>query len=94
MITVLSVVNHLALLFCIPGEETLFAGWTGMNVIAALMLYKAYRNGEHWSWWGMWVMIAAYASLVLFDAQVGLYYLVAAFLMAAAQLLTWSEIKN
>jgi hypothetical protein len=81
-------VNHAALIFALPGEEVLFIGWTGLSIFSAVVLYFPYRQGEKWAWFATWVFVATFTPLILFDAEIGLFYLVAAGLMALAQLLT------
>lgn len=87
-IAVLSILNHAVLVFTIPEEAVLFVGWSGLSAYAALVLWRPYRNREPWAWYGTWVFIACFAVLLPLGAEIGLYYLVAAVLMAAAQLLT------
>jgi hypothetical protein len=87
-ISVLAVLNHAALIFVIPGEEVLFIGWTALSLFSALVLYFPYRQGEKWAWYSTWIFVLSFAGLVPFDAEIGLYYLVAAGLMAFSQILT------
>jgi hypothetical protein len=86
--TVLAVVNHAVLIFSIPREAVLFVGWTGLSLLAAILLYIPYRSGEPWAWYSMWIFIACFAVLLPLGADIGLYYLVAAGVMAVGQLLT------
>lgn len=87
-ISALAVLNHAALIFVIPGEEVLFIGWTALSLYSVLVLYFPYRQGEKWAWYSTWILILSFASMIPFDADIGLYYLVAAGLMAFSQLLT------
>lgn len=84
----LAVLNHAALIFAIPGEEVLFIGWTGLSLYSVFVLYFPYRKGERWAWYSTWILILSFAALVPFDAEIGLYYLVAAGLMTLGQFLT------
>jgi hypothetical protein len=86
-ISALAVVNHAVLIFFIPGEQVLFIGWTAFSLYSALVLYIPYRQGEKWAWYSTWILVVAFATMILFDAEIGLYYLVAAGLMAFGQLL-------
>ena len=86
-ISALAVVNHAVLIFVIPGEEVLFIGWTAFSLYSALVLYFPYRQGEKWAWFSTWILVVVFASMILFDAEIGIYYLVAAGLMAFGQLL-------
>lgn len=88
VISALAILNHAALIFVIPGEEVLFIGWTAFSLYATLVLYFPYRRGERWAWYSTWIMVVSYASSIFFDADIGLYYLIAAGLMALGQLLT------
>ena len=87
-ISALAVLNHAVLIFVIPGEEVLFIGWTAFSLYSALVLYIPYRQGEKWAWYSTWILVVAFAAMILFDAEIGIFYLVAAGLMALAQLLT------
>ncbi len=86
-ISALAVVNHAVLIFVIPGEQVLFIGWTAFSLYSALVLYIPYRQGEKWAWYSIWILVVAFATMILFDAEIGLYYIVAAGLMAFGQLL-------
>jgi hypothetical protein len=87
-ISALAILNHAALIFVIPGEEVLFVGWTALSLYSALVLYIPYRQGEKWAWYSTWILILSFASMILFDAEIGIYYLVEAGLMALSQLMT------
>jgi hypothetical protein len=87
-ISALSILNHVSLAFVEPDEAVLFIGWTAFNLYSTLVLYLPYRAGAKWAWYATWIMIVTYALMILFDSQVGLFYLVAAGLMAVGQLLT------
>ncbi len=87
VISALAVLNHAVLIFFIPGEEVLFIGWTAFSLYSALVLYIPYRQGEKWAWYSTWILVVAFAAMILFDAEVGLFYLVAAGVMAFGQLL-------
>ena len=91
ILSVLSLINHVSLLFFIPGEEVLFLGWAGFNILSTAVIYIPYRRMEAWAWWATWGLILPYALTFVFGADIGLYYLVAAGIMAAAQLLTRRE---
>lgn len=87
-VTAVSVAGHALLTFVADGEGVLFIGWTTMNLYALAVLLTAYRRRESWGWWATWLMPASYASLSLFDSEVGPGYLGVAVLMAVAQLAT------
>jgi hypothetical protein len=87
-ISTLAVLNHVALIFVIPGEEVLFIGWTAFSLYSALVLYFPYRQGEKWAWYSTWILVVSFATTFLFDVDIGLYSLVAAGLMAFGQMLT------
>lgn len=87
-IAVLAILNHAMLIFVIPEEAVLFVGWTGLSAYAALVLLKPYRELQAWAWYGTWVFIVCLAVLQPLGAEIGLYYLVAAVIMAFAQLST------
>ena len=87
-VTAMSAVGHLLLPLFTTGEEVLFIGWSTMNLYALVVLLTAYRKREVWGWWATWLMPLSYASLSLFDSEVGATYLTAAVLMGIAQLMT------
>ncbi len=89
-IALLAIVNHFALIIVIPGEEVLFIGWTAASIYAAVVLFIPYRQGHRWAWYSTWIFVFTFASLILFDAELGMLYLTAAGLMAVGQLLTRS----
>ena len=93
-VTAVSVVGHALLLFVADGEEVLFIGWTTMNLYAFVVLLTAYRRREDWGWWATWLMPTSYASLSLFDSDVGPGYLGVAVLMAVAQLAARSAFRD
>lgn len=93
VVTAMSVAGHALLPLVTTGEEVLFVGWATMNLYALVVLLTAYKGGEVWGWWVTWLMPASYASLILFDSEVGTTYLGAAVLMAAAQLMTWPAFR-
>lgn len=88
VVTAASVAGHALLSLFASDEAVLFIGWTTMNLYALVVLLTAYRRGQVWGWWVTWLMPASYASLILFDSEVGPAYLGAAVLMATAQLMT------
>ncbi len=93
-ISALSVVNHVVLIFALPGEETLFLGWAALTLYSSLVLYFPYRQGASWAWYSIWILVVTYGLLILFDSEVGPYYAVAAALMALGQLLTRSSFSS
>lgn len=91
-LSVVSVLGHAALLFAEPGEEILFLGWVAFPFFALVVLFIPYRRGERWAWAVTWVMVLAFALVPLFSAEIGLYYLAIAGLLALGQLLTGSAL--
>ena len=86
-IAVLATVNHAALIFVMAGEETLFIGWTAYTAYAAITIWLPFRRGERWAWYATWILVLGFASTVLFDATIGIAYLVAAGVMAGCLML-------
>lgn len=85
-----SAAGHLALMF-LETEPVLFLGWLVFNLYAMVVLWFPFRNGERWAWYSTWLFAIAYASLIFFDSQVGLYYLIIAGIFAVCLLLTRPE---
>jgi hypothetical protein len=92
--SVLAVVGHTALAFILTDETTLFIGWAAYAAYAALVILIPYRRGERWAWYATWLLVAGFASLIFFDAQVGVYYVVGAGVMAVCQFATFGTFFN
>src|SRR5262245_64999011 len=80
--------NHVVLSFVISEERTLFLGWAAFNLYALLVIAIPLRQGARWAWITSWVLVAVFASTMFFNAQIGVYYLGAAVVMAVGLLLT------
>jgi hypothetical protein len=87
-IAVLATVSHLVLSVVMVGETTLFLGWAAFTAYAAVVLAIPFRRAEPWAWYTSWILVIGFASLVLFDAAVGVWYLGAAAVMTVCLLLT------
>jgi hypothetical protein len=86
-LSVLATLNHLILIFVMAGETTLFIGWTAYTAYASVVLFIPFRRGERWAWYTTWMLVIGFASMILFDAQVGMWYSVAGVIMAVCLLL-------
>jgi hypothetical protein len=71
-------------------EATLFIGWAAYNLYSTVVLYIPFRRAEQWAWYTTWILVIGFASLIFFDATIGVWYLGAAGVMALALLLTRS----
>lgn len=89
VLSVLAAINHIILIFVLD-EPVLFIGWAAFNLYSTLVLYIPFRQGEKWSWYTSWILVVGFASMIMFDPEVGLYYLVVAVLMVLGLLLTRS----
>jgi hypothetical protein len=87
-LSVLATLNHLILIFVIASETTLFIGWAAYNTYASIVLFIPFRRGERWAWYTTWILVIGFASMILFDTQVGLGYAIAAGIMAVCLFLT------
>lgn len=87
-LSVLATLNHLILVFVIAGETTLFVGWTAYTAYASVVLFIPFRRGERWAWHTTWMLVIGFASMILFDTQVGPGYAIAAAIMAVCLFLT------
>jgi hypothetical protein len=85
----LAAINHIVLTFVLD-EPVLFIGWAAYNLYAIAVLYFPFRRGERWAWFTSWLLVIGFASLILFDAEVGPFYLGAAVLFTIGLLLTRS----
>lgn len=93
LLTSLLAVNHAigALTFATSDDErALFVIFLAFEVFTLVVLTVPYRRRDRWSWWAMWIPVAATAlPLVLFaSGGVGTLYAGLAGVMAAAQILT------
>jgi hypothetical protein len=86
-IAVLATASHLMLSAVMPGETTLFLGWAAYTGYAAVVLAIPFRRREAWAWYTSWILVIGFASLIFFDAAVGVWYLGAAAVMAVSLLL-------
>ena len=87
-ISALAARNHMILAFVMKDEATLFIGWAAFNLYSTLILYIPFRRGERWAWYASWILVIGFAVTIFFSAQIGIFYLGAAVLMAVALLLT------
>jgi hypothetical protein len=88
-----NVLGHIGLLLFDPsGADTVFLSWAAFNLLAVAILLVPYRRGERWAWYTIWALIAPYALIILFNAQVGPIYMAEALLMTIGQLLTFRAV--
>jgi hypothetical protein len=88
IISILMALQHLVLIFAIMDEAVLFIGWTAFNLYSSIALYIPFRRGERWAWLTTWIMVLAFAPMILFDPQIAVIYVTAAVLIAVGLLLT------
>lgn len=87
---ILMALQHFSLMFFIPDEFVLFAGWTGFNLYVVAVLYIPFRNGEKWAWNATWIFPVFTASPASGDPTIGPYYAGIAVLCVVGLLLTKS----
>jgi hypothetical protein len=88
VVAALFTLNHIVLSLVISEERTLFLGWAAFNVYALLVIAIPLRHAARWAWITSWVLVAVFASAMVFNAQIGPYYLGAAAVMTVGLLLT------
>lgn len=90
LISALAALNHLLLMIASQEERTLFLGWTAFNVYSTLVLALPFRRREPWAWYTSWVLVIAFAGVMLLDPAggVGVWYVIAAGVLAVGLLLT------
>jgi hypothetical protein len=88
VLSVLSVVGHAGLLFALPDEELLFLGWVVFSLYSVAVLLIPYRRGEKWAWFATWLIVLAFAVVILFNSELGGMYLAMAGMMALGQALS------
>jgi hypothetical protein len=87
-LSALSVVMHAGLLFALPDEELLFLGLVVFSLYSVAVLLFPYRRGEKWAWFATWLIVLAFAVVILFNSDLGGMYLAMSGLMAVGQILT------
>jgi len=94
IITLLSALGHLGLLFTLPGEELLFLGWTVLSVYAAVIVAVPYKQGERWAWNATWLFAATFALVPVYNSELGTGYLAIGIVVALCQLLTMAAFRR
>jgi hypothetical protein len=87
-LTALMTLNHVVLIFALD-EQALFIGWSAFNLYALAMLWIPFRAGQKWAWYISWIMIAAFAVVILLDSEIGWMYLGTAAVMGSGMFLTY-----
>jgi hypothetical protein len=87
VVAALMTLGHLVLLFVL-NEPAVFVGWVAFNLYAALVIWFPFRRGERWAWFASWILVIAFASTILFNAEFGPIYLGIGVGMALGLLLT------
>ena len=88
VISALMTLGHIFLTLIEVDEAPLFIGWAAFNLYATVVLYVPFRRGEVWAWYTSWILVIAFASAIIFNTQIGIFYLGEAIVMAVALLLT------
>jgi len=89
IISALSVLWFILLMFTIVDEAPFFISWAAFSLYTSLILYIPFRRGEKWAWYSTWIQTIVFASAIFFDTpEITMKYLVAAGLMALCLLLT------
>jgi hypothetical protein len=91
---ILMALNHFVLMFVLPGEFVLFAGWTGFNLYALAVLYIPFRKGEKWAWNASWILPIFTASPLNGDPTIAPYYTGVAILCIVGLFLTKSAFNS
>lgn len=83
-----NILAQLALLFF----DNSFSGFLVMaafSFVTAMILLIPYRRFEKWAWYTVWAYVITFAFIILFNAEVGIYYLGESIAMALGQSLTF-----
>lgn len=88
-LSILTALNSLVLMF-FESEPIFVAGWVAASLFFAIVLLIPFRKGERWAWFSAWIFAALLASVIIFNFQVGVYYLVVTAIVALCLLLTRS----
>jgi len=89
IISALSVIWFILLMFTIVDEAPFFIGWAAFSLYTSLVLYIPFWRGEKWAWYSTWIQVIVFASAIFFGApEITMKYLVTAGLMALCLLVT------
>ena len=90
LIAGLGIVGYLAFvpLAATAMEVAALFALAGINIYALSVLLTAYRHGESWAWWVIWVQVAVYGITILYAPDLGPWYAGPVIAIAIAQLLT------
>jgi hypothetical protein len=58
------------------------------SLYSVAVLLFPYRRGEKWAWFATWLIVLAFAVVILFNSDLGGMYLAMSGLMAVGQILT------
>jgi hypothetical protein len=94
VLAILMTLNHLVMMFVLPAEFVLFAGWTGFNLYALLVLHIPFRKGEKWAWNATWILPIVTLSPLNGDPTIAPYYIGAAVLFVVGLFLTRSAFSE
>ncbi len=87
-ISALSVVSNAVLIFVQTTLVDSFIAWSTFSLYSAIILLIPYRRDERWAWYLTWALPIPYLVLGLNNPDAAPYYLTAAGLVIASQLLT------
>ena len=89
VISALTTLGHIILIFAMTDEATLFVGWAAYTLYSTVVLYIPFRRGEQWAWYTSWTLVFGFAVPFLFTREsFAVWYLIAAGVMALGLLLT------
>lgn len=89
IISGLSTLWLILLLFTFVDEAPLFLGWAAFSLYTTIILCIPFRRREKWAWYATWIQVILFAGTVFFGSpEITMKYLAAAGLMALGLFLT------
>ena len=87
----LMALGHFSMIFVLPDELTLFAGFAAFNLYAFLVIYFPFRRGEKWAWVATWILPIGLALPAATDPDIAIYYYAVAGVCLLGLLLTMRD---
>ena len=91
LLAVATTVNSFVRMFLEPFPEFVI-GWIAAGLFSTVIILIPFRKGERWAWYATWIFVALLAGVFILGAEVGVFYLAAAVMVASGLLLTRASI--
>lgn len=91
LLAVATTINSFVRIFLEPDPEFVI-GWVAAGLFSTVILLIPFRKGERWAWYATWIFVALLAGVFILGAEVGVFYLAAAVIVALGLFLTRTPI--